>query len=328
MSFLRKTQIIFYLKNHKIDIILVACAHLYNALRHELPSFPQWPDMEGLLFIHSNQRVFWQDNLPNDRAQYSRAYDRTTRVGDMMAQRASELAGKRTKLFKDADERGMGRGAILSMQFFERFCYFQPGIIDSLPDIERVLNDSAQQEIEYSLAGLRLLENAETSSDLSETSSQEVTLYSRAPEHLTSRALTAQFQQTGTLTNLELLEALGTRLKQEAYALNFDYFSFHTTCMSMLKAVYGEFEKDITAANTALNWSYGEMPVVPYWLFKWMEDDEKKVEITERLQKVMAPLIKQGGITELRALQQFLGGHSATKWQDDDELPALEAPEE
>jgi len=41
----------------------IAVAHLYNAIRHELPEFPRWLDMDALILIHSSQRIFWRDQL-------------------------------------------------------------------------------------------------------------------------------------------------------------------------------------------------------------------------------------------------------------------------
>lgn len=235
----------------------------------------------------------------------------------MIEQRTSKSSRNSPIIPRKIHERGIVPVSILSMQFHERFCYAHRTKIDSLPDIERVLNDASQREIEYSLAGLRLLEDANLSpqtapSNLLDETGRTVTIFRPAAEHLSSRALTTQFQATGTLTNIELLEALCTRLTQEANALNFDYFSFHITCMRMLKAVYEEFEKEILAADAALDWGKGELPVVPYWLFRWMEEDEeKKEDIAERMEKAMEPIIKKEGTAELRALQKFLGGTSA-----------------
>jgi hypothetical protein len=65
----------------------IACAHLYNAVRQELPSFPQWLDMEALIIIHTTQRIFWRDQLPSTTAQYSYSYERATGVSEMLAQR-------------------------------------------------------------------------------------------------------------------------------------------------------------------------------------------------------------------------------------------------
>lgn len=36
----------------------VAAAKLYNAIRHESIGFPRWLDMEAIIVIYSNQRIF------------------------------------------------------------------------------------------------------------------------------------------------------------------------------------------------------------------------------------------------------------------------------
>jgi hypothetical protein len=69
----------------------IASTHLYNAVRQELPEFSQWLDMEALIMIHSNQRIFCRDRLPSDPVQYSRSYERSTGVSSMISHFASSV---------------------------------------------------------------------------------------------------------------------------------------------------------------------------------------------------------------------------------------------
>jgi hypothetical protein len=116
---------------------------------------------------------------------------------------------------------------------------------------------------------------------------------------------------------MQLLDVLRTRAMQESYALNFDYFSFHTRCMLLLKAAHGEFEKEVKEA-------FGELPVVPHWLFKWMEDEGKRMGVMERLSKVMKGVVEKEGIREIVALRSFLA--HGTERSDETQMRSLEGP--
>lgn len=65
----------------------IAAVHLYNAVRHEIPGFPEWLDMGALILIHSVERIFWRKELPTDCAQYTKSYERATGVSEMIFQR-------------------------------------------------------------------------------------------------------------------------------------------------------------------------------------------------------------------------------------------------
>ncbi|CZR62083.1 uncharacterized protein PAC_11980 [Phialocephala subalpina] len=134
----------------------IASAHLYNAIRHEDPSFPKWLDMEALIIIHSNRRIFWRDRLPSDPVQYSRSYERATGVSEAMEQRHLSSSGVMAP--KKLHERGIGPVSVVSTQYHNRFCFAHDHRVETLPDVERILNESAEDEIEYSLSRLRLLE--------------------------------------------------------------------------------------------------------------------------------------------------------------------------
>lgn len=67
----------------------IAGAHLYNAMRHEHEDFPQWLDMEALLLIHGNKRIFWRDHFPSTAGQYVRAYERATGISEIVERRCN-----------------------------------------------------------------------------------------------------------------------------------------------------------------------------------------------------------------------------------------------
>jgi hypothetical protein len=133
--------------------------------------------------------------------------------------------------------------------------------------------------------------------------SRAITNYPSEPERLT-----AQLQSTHALTNVQLLDALCQRISQESYTLNFDYFSFHSHCMLLLKAVYDEFKLEIKRAGRGIDWGNAELPIVPHYVFQLMEEDEeKRVGVVERLRQVMEPTVIGEGCRELFALRGFLG---------------------
>lgn len=104
--------------------------------------------------------------------------------------------------------------------------------METLSAVEHILSTTAQSEISHSLSGLRLLEAGESSTAFKNE------LDRKEPE--LNQSLTAQFEATHTLTEVQLLDALADRISQERYTLNFDYFSFHVRCMHLLQTVYLE----------------------------------------------------------------------------------------
>ena len=236
----------------------IASTHLYNAVRQELPEFSQWLDMEALIMIHSNQRIFCRDRLPSDPVQYSRSYERSTGVSSMISHYASSVQPVITP--KTPIKRGIGSVSIVSQQFHNRFCFACARPIITLPNLELVLNEVAEGEIQSSISGLRLIMDANYPKN---DQSRAITNYPSEPERLT-----AQLQSTHALTNVQLLDALGQRISQESYTLNFHYFSFHSCCMFLLKAVYDEFKLEIKRAGREIDWGNAELPIVPHYIFR------------------------------------------------------------
>lgn len=302
------------LKNSNMWGATIAAAHLYNAVRHELSDFPQWLDVEALILIHTRQRIFWRDILPSTPAQYSRCYERATGVGDMIAQR--KAGGAMHIMPKAVKDRGIAPIPGVSAEYWERMCFARREQMKTLPDVEKVLNSIAENEMQHSLAGLRLLGTGTTEISLpAAEASLEPLAQARALEnrpHIaqssSSRALTSQFQKTRTLTNVQLVDVLVTRISQESYALNFDYFSLHERCMLLLKAVYEEFKKEIIERDDELDWGRAELPVLPHWLFEMLQDDKMKGDVLLRLEKAMEPIVKEQGSHEILRVREFLGG--------------------
>jgi len=202
-----------------------------------------------------------------------------------------------------ACQRGIGAVSVVSNIYHPRFCFANKRQVNTLPDVEKILNSMSQNEMQDSLEGLRLLSKDPEAISLDLLSNMKSDL------RVQDRALTNQFENTHSLTNIQLLDALCTRVSEESYALNFDYFSFHKRCTLLLKSVYDEFKDEVSGTGGAeLDWTVGELPVVPYWIFKMLEDEEKKAEVLERLSKVMKGIVVEEGSKEVFALREFLDG--------------------
>lgn len=302
------------LKNANSWGATIAAAHLYNAVRHELPDFPQWLDMEALILIHTRQRIFWREVLPSTPAQYSRCYERATGVSDMITQR--RVGSVMTIMPKGVKERGIAPIPGVSAEFWERLCFASKEKVHTLPDVEKVLNLIAENEIQHSLTGLQLLGTASTKLSLPAAEApldplaQARALELRLPvaQSSSNRALTNQFQKTHSLTNVQLLDVLATRISQESYALNFDYFSLHERCMLLLKAVYEEFKEEIVERDDELDWGRAELPVLPHWLFAMLQDDKIKSDTLLRLETAMERFVEEEGSHEVLRVREFLGG--------------------
>jgi hypothetical protein len=66
---------------------------------------------------------------------------------------------------RNVENRGIAPASIVSEQYHERFCFAHTRPIFTLPQVEALLDDIADQEIETSLSGIRLLGAANSPSD-------------------------------------------------------------------------------------------------------------------------------------------------------------------
>jgi len=287
---------------------VIAVAHLYNALRHEMNDFPQWMDMEALMLIHTTQRIFWRDVPPSEARQYSLAYERATGVSEFSSN------GNGMRVPKKMEQRGLAQASIVSWQYHNRFCFAHDKPIRTLPEIEKILNSTADDEVEKVLKGIQLLGPVMPESSASESATDLLhgTKFDLPLVQYSDRSLTAQFQKTHALTNIQLLQALCTRTAQESYTLNFDYFSFHMRCLDLLKDIYHEFEEEVDELNgVKLECEYGELPVAPRWIFQMMEDEEKRKDVVARLATVVEEVVREEGSKEVITLKQFLDSRVA-----------------
>ncbi|CAG8972647.1 hypothetical protein HYALB_00011386 [Hymenoscyphus albidus] len=110
------------------------------------------------------------------------------------------------------------------------------------------------------------------------------------------------------LTETQLLSALCTRLQQEAYTLNFDYFTFHIRCMRFLKALYEEFRVEIIEEDGELIERRGELNMVVHRIFTWLMDQEKAENVKERLRGVLEMFVEREGRAEIDSLKEYMDG--------------------
>ncbi len=79
--------------------------------------------------------------------------------------------------------------------------------------------------------------------------------------------------------------------------------------MIMLDNIYKEFQSEVVAAyGDELDMGKGTLPVVVYYIFQWIADPEKRVNVVERCRKVMEGIIEKEGGTEISALRELLSG--------------------
>jgi hypothetical protein len=65
--------------------------------------------------------------------------------------------------------------------------------------------------------------------------------------------------------------------------------------MLLLKAMYEDFEEEVKEEGSALDWGSGELPVLPYWLFKWMGEERRRESVVEMLGRVMKVVVEEEG---------------------------------
>ncbi|RDW69980.1 hypothetical protein BP5796_08377 [Coleophoma crateriformis] len=297
----------------------IGAAHLYNAIRHELPDFPYWMDMEALMLMHGSQRIFRRDQPPSNCGQYTRSYDRTTGISDMIEQRMAKNMSGRIIQPKKVEDRGLISASIVCSMYLGRFDFVYEGRAPkkTLPDIERLLNEMANDEMEDMAEGLRLLGSnkslllgaSTTAAIEAGSSANDATVHQALKQKaFKDETLVHQYQNTGRLTMIQLLNTLCTRVARESYTLNFNYFSFQERCLLLLKAVSEEFASEIKTFpdfEEGLFWDRGELPCVPYFLFRLMEDNSKKSNIVERLGKVMKNVVEEEGDWEVAAVKKL-----------------------
>lgn len=69
--------------------------------------------------------------------------------------------------------------------------------------------------------------------------------------------------------------------------------------MLLLRAVYAEFKTEVDEVEGELDWTNGELPIVPHYLFEWLQDEEKKEGIVKRLRRAMEQIVREYGMESL-----------------------------
>lgn len=289
---------------------IIASTHLYNAIRQEILSFPIWEDMEALVLIHGQKRVF-KDGIPKLPAEYSKSYDRSIGISAMIAQSRQHKATGSSEAIA-APECGLTPVSVVSWLYHSRYCYARKTLEyhpPTLPDVEKVLNYIAQNEMQLQLEGLRQLALPSTEVD---TNKMRAIADRQQMSSSVNSSLTKQFQKSRALTSIQLLDALWARTSQETETLAFDYFSMHKRCTRLLRLVNKEFKEEIERMNDGeVEEDDGMLPVVSYFVFKMMEEEERRDEIVERVARVMKTLVEEEGSEEIREVRTtIMGLHS------------------
>jgi len=183
--------------------------------------------------------------------------------------------------------------------------------VSTLPDVEKILNYMSQNEMQLQVEGLERLALPPAEMDASK---RRAIADRQQISNSMNSSLTKQFQKSRALTSTQLLDALWARTSQERATLAFDYFSMHHRCTRLLREVNAEFGKEIEEINGGgLDESEGDLPMLPYVVFKMMEDEGKwgsRSEIAERLGKAMRKIVEEEGDHEILAVRSVMLGNT------------------
>ncbi|CAG8955426.1 hypothetical protein HYFRA_00010291 [Hymenoscyphus fraxineus] len=292
---------------------ITAAGHLYSAMQHTTPNLPRWHDLDTLLQIHTTPYFFWDDIPPSTPSGFASSYEKASNISKSIADRqdrASSTMVSRTNMIStpggylpaNKNEFGIGIASKVSALYHERFCFEQPTPVRNLPLVEHILSHTASTEINQTLTGVQKI--------LKDANAFPKTPFTTTPSarEVSTKDLTTQFENHQMLTETQLLSALCTRLQQEAYTLNFDYFTFHIRCMRFLKAVYEEFRVEIIEEDGELIEGRGELNMVVHRIFTWLMDQEKVENVKERLRGVLEMFVEREGRAEIDSLKEYMDG--------------------
>lgn len=204
-------------------------AHLYNAVKQgKFLHDNRWADMDYLQYMHGIGD-FFIGAPPKDADGYFKHFSLSMGIS------ASEFAGnrKKTKSYKPAvskqGPRGLTEYEMVSDIFKDRFCIAGSRRVDIKPaDIELVLQRCGEGYFEEitdearAVAGAQEMPITDAPADMDKNVRKQWTLMQK-------------WQDTKTLTPIQLLISLRTALQDESMELVFDYFRFHRRCWLLLQ---------------------------------------------------------------------------------------------
>ena len=178
-------------------------AYLYDAIaREEIAQAARWPDMDKLIEMHTEERLFFGGRPKTNDDAYKKLCLAMGVSPEAFA--APEMRSRNVPLSKHGP-RGLEEQSIISKVYRNRYC--GRGQMDlSTSNIERVLHD---------LAGKKGIVHSASQSG--------------------SAILQKKWRQTSRLSPLQLLAALRERLVDEEPSLVFNYFGMHQRGIELLR---------------------------------------------------------------------------------------------
>lgn len=289
----------------------VGAAHLYVAVRHELPNFPFWKDMEVLIAMHGVKHMFIGD-YPSSPADYYKRYELATGVSvsnfarDNVPRSNSKLAASKQ------GPRGLQPTSKVSQVFHQRYCFANDHSVLTLENVETLLNESVQNQPQLAdlghLVSLASVSSPSPTSDILERARADTIDILSHSQPLIRR----QFDKSHALTPIQTLDILSSSIEHESVLLAFNYFSMHARCTRLLRALYEEFESNIIAMVGSIDEKEGELPLLVRYVFMMIQgESEGLVEMgwpraVERVGKVMRGFVEGEGDKETLAIRAGL----------------------
>lgn len=129
--------------------------------------------------------------------------------------------------------------SVVSEQYRKKFCWYAESPPLELPDVEKVLDSTAQNEIDQSLAGFRLLEDHKPIQKSTADISNSAMATYKLPAANSDRFLTTQFQkntlsQKNSIPRCAAYENISSVVHPQLLLFHFPY-TMHATSESNLR---------------------------------------------------------------------------------------------
>jgi hypothetical protein len=300
-----------------------ACVHLYNAIKHELPDFPSWKDMDAVVAMNGSEYTYF-GRAPTNPTDYLKRWELAAGCAPSKFARTNGASTDQKLYLHKGGPRGLLQTPKVSQVFHERYCFSADEPVLTLSNVEALLNESAQNQNDPQINDLQRLIGA-----LSPSSCVSTTVAMRqkadASDLLLSRNypfLQRQFQKTHALTPLQVLDTLGSSIEHESVFLKYNYFSMHERCTRLLRALYAEFEAECPEPIVERD---AELPLLVRYIFMFMVAEEqgaawknrKDERVVERVGRIVRKVVEEEGDMEIAAVRESMvrpgGGNGLLK---------------
>jgi hypothetical protein len=232
----------------------MAAAHIYNAVKSEIPDRLPWQDMETFISIHQAKHIFVGER-PREPKEYWRRFELATGASaatfsaiNTHTRNGSFEATRSTKGMRQIKPR-----AIASSYFYDRFCLDSGNSALTLASIEVLSHKIINNNERTTDTGLGNALNQVIKDEYSKTSA------------LANR----QYQGSQVLSPLQILDMLCRTIYAERSHLAFNYVGLHQRSTQVLKQMYEEFKEEVREISirsknpkTTMNEDEGDLPMI------------------------------------------------------------------